>query len=397
MTRWMSTIAFVLVLAVATAGCKKKKEAEPEPTPTPVVDPTPPEPPKADAGEAPVVADAAAEPAEAAAEPEVVEEAEAEAEPTWEELVASSKPLSPTVAPQKLGEKDITADICTFEGFELLGKSTMDVINSIAVTADGKLYLVDGEGQIMRFTFKEGDACVLVHDAAFGENGKLKLEREIETINVDANNRLYASNGIFENYVMNEGTVAYKCETDPNGYIVPFQDGTMGINYWSHADAAKITFSDTECKSEKWAVESPIEMLHSAAFLGDLVLLGGSVKVEGTDKSNNLVLAFNKDGKEQFRIGSTAENIADDTFCWVHGITACPSGICVLDSNCRKMVVYSDKGELTGKIDLSALFGLDYPWYPDFQMVGDVLYVGAGQAREVSDVAQGFIYRVHGL
>ena len=397
MARWMKTIAIVIVLAVATAGCKKKKEAEPEPTPTPVTAPTTPETPKADAGEAPAVADAAATPAEAAAEPGDAAEEEAEAEPTWEELVASSKPLSPTVAPQKLGEKEITADICTFEGIEVLADSTMDVMNSIAITSDGKLYMVDGEGQIMRFAFKEGDDCVLVYDSAFGENGKLKLEREIETINVDGNNRLYASNGIFENYVMNEGTVAYPCETDPNGYIVPSPDGTMGINYWSHADAAKITFSDTECKSEKWAVESPIEMLHSAAFLGDLVLLGGSVKVEGTDKSNNLVLAFNKDGKEQFRIGSTAENIADDTFCWVHGITACPSGICVLDSNCRKMVVYSDKGELTGKIDLSALFGLDYPWYPDFQMVGDVLYVGAGQAREVSDVAQGFIYRVHGL
>ncbi|MBI5502866.1 MAG: hypothetical protein HY907_21655 [Deltaproteobacteria bacterium] len=394
MNRWTKLLVCVLVVAVAMAACKKKKEEEPAPTPTPVVTPpTPPETPPADAGAEPAPADAA-EPVEAA-EPEVAAEAEAEA--TWEELVASSKPLTPTVAPQKLGDKDITAEVCAFEGFELLGESTMDVMNALAVTSDGKLYIVDAEGALLRFAFKEGDACVLVYDAAFGESGKLKLEREIETLNVDANNKLYASNGIFEAYRLTDGAVDYKCEADPSGYIVPFPDGTMGVNYWSHADVAKIAFTDTGCTAEKWAVESPIEMLQSAAFMGDLALLGGSVKVEGTDKSNNLVLAFNREGKEQFRFGSTAESIEDGTLCWVHGISACAGGICVLDSNCRKMVVWSDKGEFVGKVNLSALFGLDYPWYPDFQVVGDVMYVGAGQAREVRDVAQGFVYRVRGL
>ena len=394
MNRWTKLLVCVLVVAVAMTACKKKKEAEPEPTPSPVVvPPTPPEP-TPDAGAAPAPVDAG-EPAEAAAEPEVAVEAEAEA--TWEELVASSKPLAPTVAPQKLGDKEITAENCAIEGIELLGKSTMDVMNAIAVTGDGKLYMVDSEGALMRFTFKEGDACVLVYDATYGENGKLKLEREIETLNVDGNNKLYASNGIFEAYRLTDGAVDYKCEADPSGYIVPSPDGTMGINYWSHADVAKIAFTDTGCTAEKWNVESPIDMLQSAAFMGDLVLLGGSVKSEASPNGNNLVLAFNKEGKEQFRIGSTADSIEDGTFCWVHGISACPGGICVLDSNCRKMVVWTDKGEFVGKVDLSALFGLDYPWYPDFQVVGDVMYVGAGQAREVSDVSQGFIYRVRGL
>jgi hypothetical protein len=145
-------------------------------------------------------------------------------------------------------------------------------------------------------------------------------------------------------------------------------------------------------------------MVHAVAFLDDLILIGGSVKANPDDNGSELVLAFDQDGKEQFRVGSTADSIEDSTHCWVHGVSGCANGICVLDSNCRKMVVWTAKGEFVGQVKLTTLFGLDYPWYGDFQVVGDVTYVAAGDTRNLaadenksSDVVQGFIYRVHGL
>jgi hypothetical protein len=270
-------------------------------------------------------------------------------------------------------------------------------MKSIAVTSDGKLYMVDSEGQLMRFAFKEGDACVLVYDAAFGTEGKVKLDQEIRTLNVDENNKLYASAGIWESFRLTEGTVDYKCETDPNGFIVPAADGSMGLAYWSRAELVKIGFTDTGCTGENLAFESPLDMVQSVAFLKSLVLVGGTLKREENASSENVVVAFDKNGKEKFRFGSTAEGIDEQTICWVHGISACASGICVLDSNCRDMTTWNEKGEFQAKIDLSALFGLRYPWYPDFQVVGDVVYVAAGQDRDESSVAQGFIFRVHGL
>ena len=395
MARWQQITVVLMVAALVAAGCKKKQEGG-EPAPTPAADaataPTPEQTP-----------DAATPPADVAQAVEAAAEATAEAtdatehEPTFEELVAASKPLTPTITPQKAGDKEITADVCTFEGLELLGESSMNVMNNIAVTSDGKLYVVDNDGQLMRFTFKEGDACVLVYDAAFGTAGKLKLDQEIETLNVDGNNKLYASAGIWESFRLTEGAVDFKCETDPNGYIVPREDGKGGLAYWSRGELVKVAFTDTGCTGENWAFESPLDMVQSVAFMNDLVLVGGSLKPEVNPNHEIVVVAFNKEGKPQFQLGSTAEGIDEQTICWAHGLSACPSGICVLDSNCRAMTTWNDKGEFQAKIDLSELFGLRYPWYPDFQVVGDVTYVAAGQEREESSVAQGFIFRVHGL
>lgn len=386
---WM---ALLMVASLTAAGCKKKEESAGEPS-------SPPPAPAADAAGTPTPeppAPDAAQPDAAPATPEATDTAQREA--TFEELVAASEPLHPTVTPQKLGEKEITAEVCTYEGIEILGTSAMELVQNIAVTADGKLYLVDKEGLLLRFTFKEGDACVLVHDKTFGTDGKLKLDREIDTLNVDSNNKLYASSGIWSSYRLTEGTVDYECKTDPNGYIVPFADGSGGFGYWSRPELVKLSFTDTGCTGEKWTFESPLDLVQSVGFMKDLILVAGTLKPEINPDHAVVVAAFDKDGKLQFQFGSTEKGVKDDTICWAKGVSVCPSGgICVLDGNCRKMSVWSEKGEFQGKIDLDKLFGLEYPWFPDFQLVGDVFYVVALQKREKSPVVEALVYRLRGL
>jgi len=70
----------------------------------------------------------------------------------------------------------------------------------------------------------------------------------------------------------------------------------------------------------------------------------------------------------------------------------------VLDSNYRRLTVWSSKGEFVGSADLSDLLDLSYPWIADFHIADDgQAYFVAANDRKDSDVAEGVIYRVSGL
>ncbi|MBK7156348.1 MAG: hypothetical protein IPH72_32020 [Sandaracinaceae bacterium] len=55
---------------------------------------------------------------------------------------------------------------------------------------------------------------------------------------------------------------------------------------------------------------------------------------------------------------------APDHFCHVHGAVACGDNLCVMDGNCRALRIFDQRNAIIGKIDLSRLVGVDYPWFP---------------------------------
>jgi hypothetical protein len=135
--------------------------------------------------------------------------------------------------------------------------------------------------------------------------------------------------------------------------------------------------------------------INSVAFLGNLVLVGGVIAEK---PSPRIVVAYTKDGVEKFRFGNEGAGFADDRFGWVHAIELCKTGICTLDANGRDVKLWTDEGGFVGKIQLDALFGLKYPWIPDFAMAkGGTAWFIAAQDRGKSGVAEGLVYRVKGL
>jgi hypothetical protein len=328
-----------------------------------------------------------------------------EATPSLEDQVAQSTPLSPSPGSATVGDLSLEAEVCAVEGAEFLGDSNMSMFASVAV-ADGRLFIADGSKEVRAFTIGDGDSCTLTLDADFGSGGAKTLGHDIEWLSVDGDGRVVASNGIFKAYAF-DGTGDTEFDCDTKGYVEQHADGRWGISSWVNSTVRLVELAEGACSAEDWVLtdlsddanrKGNFTSVHSAAVVGDKILIGGALAKTVDPETPNVVAVYDKAGKEKFRFGGSDEVGSDQNFGWVHAISGCEAGFCVLDSNYRRMTVWSPKGKFIGSVDLSELLDLGYPWINDFHLADDgYTYFVAANDRENSDVAEGVIYRVSGM
>jgi hypothetical protein len=154
-----------------------------------------------------------------------------------------------------------------------------------------------------------------------------------------------------------------------------------------------VTYDDGACEVEDWAYEHPFHSVMAVAFDRRDVIVGGSAEGGG-----NQLAVYDERGRERARFGS-ARPTADDGFCWVHGVTACAAGYCVVDTNCNRLALWSRRGEHLGNARASELLGVQRPWLSAVVGGRRELFVAASQLREpaAEGVAEGMLFRVRGL
>ncbi|MBK8590414.1 MAG: hypothetical protein IPN77_15025 [Sandaracinaceae bacterium] len=86
----------------------------------------------------------------------------------------------------------------------------------------------------------------------------------------------------------------------------------------------------------------------------------------------------------------------------MHGAVACGDNLCVMDGICRALRIFDQRNAIIGKIDLSRLVGVDYPWFPAMTPVRNgTAYITVNQQRgalaPTSDIYDGFVVRLSGL
>ncbi len=364
----------LLALAALTPACKKKEEA---PAPAPAAS-----------------ASASAKPAQKA--PEV----------PFETLVAESKPLTPTPQEQVAGPIKVSATPCTVEGGNPLSKSTSDVLRALRVVGD-RLWVVGKDEKVTAYKIEPGPGCKLSIDKRIAPDGKLATGVKARTLSTDDAGNLYVSSGVFGGALFDkDGKLRYNCDAKPGGHVALHPKGTWGIGHFANATVGKLGFSPTACKSEPWALQElskpsrkgPLTNVNTVGFLGDTVLVGGIIAKEVNPDEPRVVLGMDASGKELFRFGNQAKGAGgDDRFGWIHAISPCTHGICVVDSNSRRLTLWKAKGEFVASINLGKLLGLNYPTINDLHATKGGSYLIAGQNREGNKVAEGIIYRVSGI
>ena len=369
-----------LVLVALSTGlgpCSKKEEETPKPKPT------------------------AAETASAAS---IVEKPK---EIPFEELVKTSKPLVIKTAEQDLGGTKITAELCAVEGGPFVRKSTATILRSVRAIGDRVLVVTDD--QILGYKLDAGPACKLSIDKGFGTNGAVKLDTKIERLTADAAGNVWATSGVFASYKLaKDGSVAAKCEARPLGYFFVHPSGKSGIGTFANADTAKVTVTGNACTSEKWAFsglstdatrKGNIVNAQAVGFVGDTIFMGAKLAKSADPNESNVVLALDAAGKEKFKLGKLDKDWSTkDRFGWTHAVGPCRQGVCVLDSNFRRLTAWKPAdGKFVGSLDLSALFGVKYPWIADFDRNQKSAFFVVGQERETKGVSEGNIFRVTGL
>jgi len=369
--RATGTWAAVVAMALIVGGCDERKK-------------TPP-----------------IEAASASAGPAAGEPPKPPPKPPFQDLVAKSEPLSPTPQPVTVAEHTLTAKRCRLEGASFLHESPMKVLSAVEVSGD-KAYLVDPEGVIHGFAVEPGESCVWKVDESFGKAGKLKLDKPVKALSHAGKGRLVASTQVFGHYVLQDGKVAYRCEA--TGVVRVSPGGDWGIGSYANSRVRKIAYGADGCEASPWVIRDlskpktrrgPLSNVNAVGFVGKHVLVGGVLADKVQNRQPKVVVAYDGEGEEVFRIGNTDPTAREDSFGWIHGIAPCQPGICVLDSNYRRLTVWKKDGMFLGNVKLSKLFGLRYPWVPDLRRDKDVLYFVVGQDRgSKSGVAEGLVFRV---
>jgi hypothetical protein len=323
--------------------------------------------------------------------------------PSFDEMVKQSEPLVATPAAQDAGGRRISAERCELESGPFLGKSTLDVFKAIEA-AGGRVLLVDQYGRLAGFSPEKGAGCRLGADKSFGEDGVLKLPHKIENLTRDGTGRVIASNGIFAAYAVEQGKQAFVCDT--KGHVELHRSGKWGIAPYVNASVRLVEVEAEGCRSEDWVLQNlnddakrqgPFGNVSASAVLGNLVLIGGVLAKREDERQPRMVAGYTRAGKETLRFGNP-EPGAEDRFDWIHAIDGCKAGICVLDSNLRRLSVWSKTGKQLASVRLDDLFGVSSPWAVDFAVDdrGDAWFAVAAE-RGKSGVSEGLVFRVRGL
>lgn len=325
----------------------------------------------------------------------------------YEEKLKTSTPLVIKTAEQDAAGTKIGAEVCEVEGGPKPSKSGMDVYKSIRAIGD-RIFTVEEDAAVHAYKIDAGAKCKLSIDKTFGEGGVVKLANKIDRLSADSAGNLWATNGIFASYKLaKDGKQTAECTGRPLGYLFVAPSGKTGIGTFANATVSKVTLSGAGCKTEPWVFQDlstddkrkgVLTNAQAVGYVGDTIFLGGKLAKSADPNESNVVLALDASGKEKARLGKTDKDYSTkDRFGWVHAIGPCKPGVCVLDSNYRRITQWKTDGKFVANIDLSALLGLKYPWINDFDRNKTHAYVIAGQERDVKGVYEGNIYRVTGM
>jgi hypothetical protein len=305
---------------------------------------------------------------------------------------ARTTPLAATPQGVSLDGRDLTAERCVLGGPPILGENASGALPSMAFDGRGALVLVDGESHLRRYLPARGRDCRFDPDAAFGQQGVLTLPTPVTAVSVDRRGAIVAS-GVLGSYLLEDGAVTVRCNRPAHGYVTLSPRRGVGLGMFPGSPLRSVTYEDGACAVEAWTYEHPFRSVMALAYDRRDVIVGGSVEGSG-----NQIAIYDDRGRERARFGA-ARPTADDGFCWVHGVTACGPGYCVVDTNCDRLAVWSRRGEHVGNARASTLLGLRRPWLSAVVGGRRELFVAASQLREpaAERVAEGMIFRVRGL
>jgi len=291
-----------------------------------------------------------------------------------------------------VGRQTLSAVRCTLDGPPLFGDSANAALSSIALDRRGALYLVDADQHVRRYNRARGRGCSFSIDAGFGAAGVLTLPSAVSQVSVDGRGAAVAS-GVLGSFVIDDGAVTARCNRGSHGYVTMPARGP-GVGIFPGSPVRRVAYEDDSCTITPWAYAPAFRSVMAVAFDRKNMLLAGSMP-----NGSNQVAIFDERGRERARFGG-ARATADDGFCWVHGLSACRAGVCVIDTNCDRIRLWSARGEHVGNARASELLGVTGPWLSDIEpgRRGET-FVAAGARRSPASegVAEGMLFLVSGM
>lgn len=199
-------------------------------------------------------------------------------------------------------------------------------------------------------------------------------------------------------FVVDDGAVSLRCASWEPGLVTMSPRAGVGYGIDPGGGAAqRVTYRGSTCTFEAWNHERPFRPDVALAFDGRNILLAG----DPSAGAGVQVAIYDARGRERGRFGNATSGSAPDGFCNVTALSPCRAGVCVLDTNCDRVHVWSRRGEHVGNVRAGELFGLTHGhWLADIEPgARGETFVALGARREPLDaeVAEGVVFLVTGL
>ena len=319
-------------------------------------------------------------------------------EPTTSDAPASTDPSDTTIAvppreersplsPSTLtaGPITVTASACEIDGVET-GDGSADVDDFDLTASHVFLPLENG---VAALSYTSGPECAMSLDAAIGDGGILSTEYAPEGVAASSTGRV-AVPTLFGLTVFDlVAGQSYECG-DPTGDVDIKDDGTEILSYWSGSPIERYSLSDTTCTFVgELALPSDFVDWKYVAYDGSDVFLGAE------DSAGTTFASRVANDAVQWKVGNPDVG-TQGWFGWVHGMSPCGTGYCVIDTNTDKLSVLDTAGTIRAEFAVSELIGSRLFYYqmrpaPDgsvYVLATDSLDDGTGGRYQVIEIVR---------
>lgn len=271
------------------------------------------------------------------------------------------EPFQPVLTEQMVGTFTITPEVVPFEE----SRWVMDIMeHRFCKQGDQLFHLCTDELTTYDYT---AEGLTLVSST--------KLERDCEYIADGGDGMVYISPGLSPVFGMKDGqkvmesTVKYDLAMHPSG--------TWGLTFWVTSDTQKVTVQNGVMTAEPWiltdlskddARQGPFTMIKDMEITENHIMVAGSVKKD--DGTKNRIIVYDLQGNQQLELGSD-ESSEPGYIGSITGMAETANGFVAVDGNMRRIHFWNKEGIALGSIKASDIFGTDYPWLEDMQLLED--------------------------
>lgn len=242
-----------------------------------------------------------------------------------------------------------------------------------------------GVMQIMEHQFvKQGDQVFhllgnKLDTYKYSESGlefvsSMELENDCEYMSADSSGMLYLSPGIQEVIGVKDGKKAL--QTTVTGDLNMHPSGEWGISFWVNSDTQKISNQGGNLTAEPWiltGLNDAAERKGEFSMIDDVQITDSHIMVAGSmaaEDEGTKIIVYDYEGNQLLKLGG-ADISSPDRLGSITGMAETENGFVAADGNMREIQFWAKDGTHIGAISTDDIFGVDYPWLEDMQLLDD--------------------------